>query len=121
MNKLKAAKATGDLGAMQQAQIGTQQLMTENNVNPLKSLVFPLAQGGVFMIMFFALKGLAGSGVESLSAAGEALGWVVDWGAKDPKWVGPMLSSALTLGALEVYPFFPLYLSFSVAKPPLPL
>lgn len=54
------------------------------------------------MIMFFALKGLAGSGVESLSAAGEALGWVVDWGAKDPKWVGPMLSSALTLGALEV-------------------
>jgi YidC/Oxa1 family membrane protein insertase len=99
MNKLKEAKARGDHMAMQAAQIETQQLMKENNVNPIRNLVFPLAQASVFMVMFFALRGLANAGLPSMAT--EGLGWVQDLTASDPYYILPVTSTALTLATLE--------------------
>lgn len=100
MNKLKEAKARGDHMAMQAAQIETQQLMKDNNVNPIRNLVFPLAQASVFMVMFFAIRGLANAGLPSMAT--EGLGWVQDLTAADPYYILPLTSTALTLATLEV-------------------
>lgn len=100
MNKLKAAKARGDFTGAMAAQMETQQLMQKNNVNPIRNLAFPLAQATVFMTMFFALRGLSGSGLESLTT--EGLGWVTDLSKADPYWILPLASTGLTLATLEV-------------------
>ncbi|GAA5930962.1 membrane insertase OXA1 [Sporobolomyces koalae] len=99
MNKLKAAKARGDQTGMQVAQMETQQLMRDHNVNPLKNLLFPLAQATVFMCMFFAIRGLAGAGLESMQS--EGFGWVSDLTKADPYWILPVASTGLTLATLE--------------------
>jgi membrane protein insertase Oxa1/YidC/SpoIIIJ len=100
MEKLKAAKARGDFVGAQAAQLETQALMTKHNVNPIRNLVFPLAQATVFMTMFFALKGLANAGIPSLMT--EGMGWVPDLTKPDPYWALPVASTALTLATLEV-------------------
>lgn len=74
--------------------------MTKHNVNPIRNLVFPLAQATVFMTMFFALKGLAGAGLPSMMSEGG--GWVMDLTQPDPYWALPVASTALTLATLEV-------------------
>jgi YidC/Oxa1 family membrane protein insertase len=99
MEKLKAAKARGDHTGMQAAQMETQQLMRDNNVNPLKNLLFPLAQATVFMCMFFAIRGLSGAGLESMQQ--EGFGWVQDLTKSDPYWILPVASTGLTLATLE--------------------
>ncbi|GAA6059953.1 hypothetical protein JCM10212_003093 [Sporobolomyces blumeae] len=99
MEKLKAAKARGDTTGMQAAQMETQQLMRDHNVNPIKNLVFPLAQATVFMTMFFAIRGLAGAGLESMQT--EGFGWVEDLTKADPYWILPVASTGLTLATLE--------------------
>ncbi|GAA5903033.1 membrane insertase OXA1 [Sporobolomyces salmoneus] len=99
MEKLKAAKARGDQTGMQAAQMETQQLMRDNNVNPIKNLVFPLAQATVFMTMFFAIRGLSGAGLESMQL--EGFGWVQDLTKADPYWILPVASTGLTLATLE--------------------
>ena len=102
MEKLKAAKARGDFMGAQTAQIETQTLMRDNNVNPIKNLAFPLAQATVFMTMFFALKGLAGAEIPSMTT--EGLAWMENLTLPDPYWVLPVASTALTLATLEVSP-----------------
>ncbi|GAA5881581.1 hypothetical protein JCM16303_005496 [Sporobolomyces ruberrimus] len=99
MEKLKLAKARGDQTGMQAAQMETQQLMRDNNVNPIKNLLFPLAQATVFMCMFFAIRGLSGAGLESMQA--EGFGWVTDLTKADPYWILPVASTGLTLATLE--------------------
>ncbi|KAM0752908.1 hypothetical protein T439DRAFT_378669 [Meredithblackwellia eburnea MCA 4105] len=99
MEKVKAAKAAGDVMGQQAAMGSVQQLMRENNVNPLKSLAFPLAQASIFMTTFFALRGLATADIVSLTQEGFA--WVQDLSAKDPYWALPLTSSALTIATLE--------------------
>ncbi|KAK4703672.1 YidC/Oxa1 family membrane protein insertase, partial [Phenoliferia sp. Uapishka_3] len=99
MEKVKAAKALGDVNGQQEAMVAVQKLMQENNVNPIRGLAFPLAQGAVFMSMFFALKGLAGADITSLTT--EGFGWVKDLTARDPYWALPLTSTALTMATLE--------------------
>jgi YidC/Oxa1 family membrane protein insertase len=100
MERLKAAKARGDFMGAQTAQMETQKLMSDNNVNPIKNLAFPLAQAAVFMTMFFALRGLATAELPSMMT--EGLGWVENLTLPDPYWVLPIASTALTLATLEV-------------------
>ncbi|BGP43152.1 hypothetical protein JCM10449v2_007176 [Rhodotorula kratochvilovae] len=99
MNKLKEAKARNDFHAMQTAQMETQALMKKHDVNPIRNLVFPLAQAAVFMCMFFALRGLSGAGLESMQT--EGFGWVPDLTQVDPYYLLPVTSTALTLATLE--------------------
>ncbi|GAA6030243.1 hypothetical protein JCM8097_009006 [Rhodosporidiobolus ruineniae] len=99
MNKLKEAKARNDFTGMQAAQLEVQHLMKTNNVNPIRNLAFPLAQAAVFMCMFFALRGLAGAGLPSMSTEGAA--WFTDLTQSDPYYILPVASTALTLATLE--------------------
>ncbi|GAA5825259.1 hypothetical protein JCM11251_006909 [Rhodosporidiobolus azoricus] len=99
MNKLKEAKARGDFAGMQTAQMEVQQLMKKHDVNPIRNLVFPLAQAAVFTCMFFALRGLAEAGLPSMTT--EGFGWVTDLTQRDPYWILPVMSSGLTLATLE--------------------
>ncbi|GAA5886758.1 hypothetical protein JCM6882_005878 [Rhodosporidiobolus microsporus] len=99
MNKLKEAKARGDFAQMQTAQMEVQQLMKKHDVNPIRNLVFPLAQAAVFTCMFFALRGLAEAGLPSMTT--EGFGWVTDLTQRDPYWILPIMSSGLTLATLE--------------------
>lgn len=101
MNKIKTAKANNDLQGQQLAQVEMQQIMRSEGVNPLKSLVFPLSQGVVFACVFFALRGVSASGVDSLTTEGFA--WVTNLAASDPYWILPVASTGLTFLALEVY------------------
>lgn len=102
MARAKEAKEAGDVHGQQMAQLEVQQLMRKHNVNPIANLVFPVAQAAVFMTMFFALRGLSGSGIESLHT--EGFGWVQDLAAADPYYILPVASTALTLLSLEVRP-----------------
>ncbi|BGP03159.1 hypothetical protein RTG_02549 [Rhodotorula toruloides ATCC 204091] len=99
MEKLKAAKAAGDLQQMQIAQFETQSLMREHGVNPIANFVFPLCQAAIFMCMFFGIRGLANSGLLSLTT--EGFGWVPDLTKSDPYYILPVTSTALTLLTLE--------------------
>lgn len=100
MAKVKAAKEARDSVGAHMAQMEVQQLMSKNNVNPIRNLAFPLAQATVFMTMFFAIRGLSGSGVEGMAT--EGLGWVHDLSQRDEMWVLPVASTALTMATLEV-------------------
>lgn len=104
MQRAKEAKAAGDVHGQQMAQLEVQQLMRANKVNPIANLVFPVAQASVFMTMFFALRGLSGSGIDSLHH--EGFGWVTDLAAADPYYILPVASTALTLLSLEVRSLF---------------
>jgi YidC/Oxa1 family membrane protein insertase len=107
MARAKEAKEAGDVHGQQMAQLEVQQLMRKHNVNPISNLVFPVAQAAVFMTMFFALRGLSGSGIESLHT--EGFGWVQDLAAADPYYILPVASTALTLLSLEVRSRVPLF------------
>ncbi|GAA5993001.1 hypothetical protein JCM10908_000791 [Rhodotorula pacifica] len=100
MARAKEAKEAGDVHGQQMAQLEVQQLMQKHKVNPIANLVFPVAQAAVFMTMFFALRGLSGSGIESLHSEGFA--WVQDLAAADPYYILPVASTALTLLSLEL-------------------
>ncbi|GAA5882520.1 hypothetical protein JCM3774_005183 [Rhodotorula dairenensis] len=100
MQRAKEAKEAGDVHGQQMAQLEVQQLMRKHKVNPIANLVFPVAQAAVFMTMFFALRGLSGSGIESLHTEGFA--WVQDLAAADPYYILPVASTALTLLSLEL-------------------
>ncbi|KAM0786262.1 hypothetical protein ACM66B_007061 [Microbotryomycetes sp. NB124-2] len=99
MEKVKAAKARQDPAGAQAAQMEVAQLMQTNKVNPIKNLVFPLAQASVFMCMFFAIRGLTNADIPSLMNEGVA--WVQDLTKPDPYWALPLASTALTLATLE--------------------
>ncbi|KAK4046843.1 hypothetical protein OIO90_006419 [Microbotryomycetes sp. JL221] len=99
MEKVKQAKARQDPAGAQAAQMEVAQLMQTNKVNPLKNLVFPLAQASVFMCMFFAIRGLTGADIPSLM--NEGAGWVQDLTKPDPYWALPLASTGLTLATLE--------------------
>lgn len=75
-------------------------LMNANNVHPIRNIVFPVVQGGLFMTTFFALRGLAGSGLPSFHTEGAL--WFTDLAAADPYYVLPLASTALTLATIEV-------------------
>ncbi|KAK4049924.1 hypothetical protein OIV83_003748 [Microbotryomycetes sp. JL201] len=99
MEKVKAAKARQDPAGAQAAQMEVAQLMQANKVNPIRNLVFPLAQASVFMCMFFAIRGLTSADIPTLMNEGVA--WVQDLTKPDPYWALPLASTALTLATLE--------------------
>ena len=74
--------------------------MLKHKVNPIKNVVFPIAQGGVFVCCFFALKGLADAGVPSLHTEGAL--WFADLAARDPYYVLPLASTAITALSVEL-------------------
>lgn len=99
MKNLQAAKASGDMRVMTESTQAVQKLMKDNDCHPIKSLITPLVQAPLFMTLFFALKGLAGAGLESMKTGG--LFWFTDISVADPTTVLPIVAAGLTLAVLE--------------------
>ncbi len=75
-------------------------LYVEHDVNPVRSLLGPLATAPVFMSMFFALKDMAELPVPSLKDGG--LAWFPDLTLADPYYILPTLTSLTFLATIEV-------------------
>ncbi|CAI5733232.1 unnamed protein product [Peronospora destructor] len=74
-------------------------LMKKHGVNPLKSMLAPLAQIPVFIAFF--------SGLQSISKyfpeyAHEGVGWITDLSVADSTMVLPVISSALMVACVEL-------------------
>lgn len=105
INKIKALKADPNANQMevQRIQLDTRQLLIDNNCNPLRGLILPLVQMPLFITFFFALRGMATSGLPDFATGGAA--WFTDLSMPDPYYVLPVLSSAATLAVLQVGEF----------------
>ncbi|XP_037502532.1 mitochondrial inner membrane protein OXA1L isoform X1 [Rhipicephalus sanguineus] len=89
-NQLEAARLANEL----------MMFMKEKNVNPLKSMIIPLAQAPVFISFFFALRGMANLPMESFKTGG--LLWFTDLTVPDPLYILPLITSVSLFCTLEL-------------------
>ncbi|XP_037283608.1 OXA1L mitochondrial inner membrane protein [Rhipicephalus microplus] len=89
-NQLEAARLANELMIF----------MKEKNVNPLKSMVIPLAQAPVFISFFFALRGMANLPMESFKTGG--ILWFTDLTVPDPFYILPLITSVSLFCTLEL-------------------
>lgn len=100
IQKIKKAKMENNVLEAQRLQIETKNLMVDNNCSPWRGLIPPLAQMPLFICFFFALRGMANSGLPDLKTGGAA--WFMDLSAADPYYVLPGLSTLATFAVLQV-------------------
>uniref|UniRef100_A0AAV1TBX2 Membrane insertase YidC/Oxa/ALB C-terminal domain-containing protein n=1 Tax=Peronospora matthiolae TaxID=2874970 RepID=A0AAV1TBX2_9STRA len=74
-------------------------LMKKHDVNPLKSMLTPLAQIPVFIGFFWGLQDISKYFPEY---AHEGIGWVKDLSVADPTTALPVISSALLVASVEL-------------------
>ncbi|XP_077542603.1 OXA1L mitochondrial inner membrane protein isoform X2 [Haemaphysalis longicornis] len=89
-NQLEAARLANELMIF----------MKEKNVNPLKSMIIPMAQAPVFISFFFALRGMANLPIESFKTGGML--WFTDLTVADPYYVLPLITSVSLFCTLEL-------------------
>ncbi|KDN47982.1 hypothetical protein K437DRAFT_267750 [Tilletiaria anomala UBC 951] len=99
MKDIEYAKNSGDMVEMQQAAAKVQKLMRDNDASPFKSFMVPLLQMPIFLVMFFAIRGMASGGLASMQNGG--FGWITDLTMPDPYVALPILSSMATLLVVE--------------------
>jgi YidC/Oxa1 family membrane protein insertase len=98
--KLTEARQTGN--SLEAARYSNElmQFMKEKQVNPLKNMIVPLAQFPFFVSFFVALRHMANTPVESMSAGG--LFWFSDLTIPDPYMILPIITSLTMLATIEV-------------------
>lgn len=89
-NQLEAARIANELVVF----------MKEKNVNPLKSMIIPMAQAPVFISFFFALRGMANLPMESFKTGGML--WFTDLTVADPYYLLPLITSVSLFCTLEL-------------------
>lgn len=89
-NQLEAARIANDLMVF----------MKEKNVNPLKSMIIPMAQAPVFISFFFALRGMANLPMESFKTGGML--WFTDLTVADPYYLLPLITCVSLFCTLEL-------------------
>ena len=97
---MQVAKNSQDQEGQKKAMAKMMKLYMEHNVNPVRSLLGPLATAPVFMSFFFALKDMAEFPVPSLKEGGA--GWFMDLTMADPYYILPTLTSLTFLATIEV-------------------
>lgn len=89
-NQLEAARIANELMVF----------MKEKNINPLKSMIIPMAQAPVFISFFFALRGMANLPMESFKTGGML--WFTDLTVADPYYLLPLITSVSLFCTLEL-------------------
>uniref|UniRef100_A0A023FS83 Putative cytochrome oxid n=1 Tax=Amblyomma cajennense TaxID=34607 RepID=A0A023FS83_AMBCJ len=89
-NQLEAARIANELMVF----------MKEKKINPLKSMIIPLAQAPVFISFFFALRGMANLPMESFKTGGML--WFTDLTVADPYYLLPLITSVSLFCTLEL-------------------
>ena len=103
--QIKRATDTGDVQGRQIAVKHFQQVLVNNDVNPLRSLKLPIIQIPIFMVMFFALRRLAENPFPQFIEGG--FSWVTDLTVPDPFYILPvtsMLFQNLVLRVSDIRP-----------------
>ena len=80
-----------------EVQVATKEMMaawTRHDVHPLRSIKLPLLQGGVFTMLFIAVRKLASTPLPQLHEGG--VGWLKDLTLPDPYYIIPLTSLILT-------------------------
>jgi YidC/Oxa1 family membrane protein insertase len=75
------------------------QLMTDHNVNPVRSIAMPLFQLPIFISIFFALRDMGSYFPEF--ASGGAL-WFTDLSAQDPMYILPVVNALTFFVMVEI-------------------
>ncbi|ODQ53840.1 hypothetical protein SAICODRAFT_41386, partial [Saitoella complicata NRRL Y-17804] len=101
-NKLKRAKAEGDMVRQQEASVALQTLFKNNGANPFSSLLLPALQVPIMMSFFLALRAMANLPVPGFQTGGTQ--WFLDLTAADPYVALPCISAAITIGSLRMGP-----------------
>lgn len=89
-NKIEAMRYTQELMAF----------MKEKQLNPLKSMIVPLAQAPLFISFFIGLRRMANAPVESMSTGGAL--WFLDLTMPDPYYLLPIITSATFYLTIEL-------------------
>lgn len=89
-NKIEAMRYTQELMAF----------MKEKNLNPLKSMIVPLAQAPLFISFFIGLRRMANAPVESMTTGGAL--WFLDLTVPDPYYLLPIITSATFYLTIEL-------------------
>ncbi|GAO49192.1 hypothetical protein SAICODRAFT_90570 [Saitoella complicata NRRL Y-17804] len=97
-NKLKNARAEGDLVKQQEAYAALWALF--KTANPLSPLLLPALQIPVMMSFFLALRAMADLPVPGFQTGGTH--WFLDLTAADPYVALPCISAALTISSLRM-------------------
>lgn len=98
--KMTEARNTGN--QIEAARIANELVlfMKEKNVNPLKSMIIPLAQAPVFISFFFALRGMANLPMESFKTGG--ILWFTDLTVPDPLYILPLITCVSLFCTIEL-------------------
>ncbi|KAH6949002.1 hypothetical protein HPB50_027440 [Hyalomma asiaticum] len=98
--KMTEARNTGN--QIEAARIANELVlfMKEKNVNPLKSMIIPLAQAPVFISFFFALRGMANLPMESFKTGGML--WFTDLTVPDPLYILPLMTCVSLFCTIEL-------------------
>uniref|UniRef100_A0A5K3FJS6 Mitochondrial inner membrane protein OXA1L n=1 Tax=Mesocestoides corti TaxID=53468 RepID=A0A5K3FJS6_MESCO len=91
-NRMTKARINSNYIEMMKVSQEMQELMKNNDVNPLNSLRLMVVQVPIFLSVFAGLRGMAQLPVDSLKTGG--LGWFVDLTVCDPFYILPFYSMA---------------------------
>ncbi|KAL5109390.1 Mitochondrial inner membrane protein OXA1L [Taenia crassiceps] len=89
-NRMTKARITSNYIEMMKVSQEMQQLMKNNDFNPLSSMSLVFVQVPIFLSVFAGLRGMAQLPVESLQTGG--LGWFADLTVCDPFYILPLYS-----------------------------
>ncbi|BFZ59633.1 hypothetical protein YB2330_000647 [Saitoella coloradoensis] len=99
-DKLKRAKAEGDMVRQQELSVALRALFKNNRANPFSGFLLPALQVPIMMSFFFALRAMANLPVPGFQTGGAQ--WFLDLTAADPYVVLPCISAAITIGSLRM-------------------
>lgn len=98
--KMNQARAVGDNVEFAKLANESHTLFKRHNINPIKSMLAPLAQLPVFLTFFLTLRRCADYPVESFKTGG--LAWFSDLSIPDPYLALPLITSLTLWATLEI-------------------
>ncbi|XP_047741009.1 membrane protein insertase YidC isoform X2 [Hyalella azteca] len=98
--KITEARESGDQLQVSRYTNELMVFMKEKNVNPLKSMIVPIAQAPIFISMFVGLRRCAALPVASFTTGG--LWWFSDLTVADPYYILPILTSITMYATINI-------------------
>ncbi|XP_018017967.1 mitochondrial inner membrane protein OXA1L isoform X3 [Hyalella azteca] len=98
--KITEARESGDQLQVSRYTNELMVFMKEKNVNPLKSMIVPIAQAPIFISMFVGLRRCAALPVASFTTGG--LWWFSDLTVADPYYILPILTSITMYATIKI-------------------
>lgn len=98
--RMQAASSAGDDQQVRRLHSGMMELMRQNGISPVKSLVNPVVQMPLFVSFFLALRKLAE--VESDALAHGGMAWFENLAAPDPFYALPVVTAGTFLVMVQL-------------------